>query len=110
MELDQYDLEILDRILDFCYRRTYLDGEYPEIAAHFLTSMTAEDVLDALEEPLVVMSDVEDPEWTADCTRIDLSNLGCWLRQRHLEYEKPFKIKIRKLMAKNRMANSPRMC
>lgn len=54
-------------MLDFCYRHTYSDGEYPESVASFLTKMTAEDVRGALESPIVVVSDVEDPEWTADC-------------------------------------------
>jgi hypothetical protein len=61
--LNHYDPETLDRILDFCYRRTYSDGEYPETVAPFLTRMSAMDVRDALESSIAVASDVVDPEW-----------------------------------------------
>lgn len=71
VELNQYDPETLGRVLDFCYRRTYSDGEFPETVTSFLTRMTADDVRDALEAPLVAVSDVEDPEWTATCLECD---------------------------------------
>ncbi|KAJ0115567.1 hypothetical protein J7T55_010390 [Diaporthe amygdali] len=63
LELHQYDTETLDRVLDFCYRRTYSDGEYPDNTAPFPLTMTAGDVNDALEKPLVVLNDIEDTEW-----------------------------------------------
>lgn len=73
LNLDQYNAKTLGRVLDFCYRRTYSDGEYPEIAAPFLLSMTADDVRNALVAPLAVMSDVADPECRADCTQCEAS-------------------------------------
>lgn len=59
------------RVLYFCYRRTYSDGEFPTTVPPFLTSMTSNDVHDALEAPLAVLSDVEDPEWVAESTECD---------------------------------------
>lgn len=54
-------------MLDFCYRRTYSDGEFPETAASFLDRMTVDDVQKALEAPLAILSNSEDPEWSAEC-------------------------------------------
>ncbi|POS73150.1 hypothetical protein DHEL01_v208459 [Diaporthe helianthi] len=69
--LNQYRKFILGRVLDFCYHRTYYDGEFPVTVAPFLMSMTLNDVHAALEAPLAVLSDVEDPEWVAGCTECD---------------------------------------
>lgn len=71
LRLDQYDLETLKRLMSFCYRRTYNDGEFPFTVAPFLTGMTANDVRESLEAPLLVLSDVEDPEWVAESTERD---------------------------------------
>lgn len=76
LQLNQYDPETLGRVLDFCYRRTYSDGEYPETVAPFLTSMTAEDVRDALDAPPVVARDVEDPKWIGYCHECDNAEDG----------------------------------
>lgn len=69
LNLDEYDDRTVRRILDFCYRRTYSDGEYPETVAPFLLSMTADDVRHALEAPLAVVNDGVDLEWTGHCTQ-----------------------------------------
>lgn len=71
LRLDQFDPETLNRVLCFCYVRAYHDGEFPGIVAHFLTSMTDKDVLEALEAPFAVLSDVGDPEWVAESTECD---------------------------------------
>lgn len=67
MTLDQYDSETMFRVLSFCYRRTYNDGEFPFTVAPFLISMTADDVHDALKTPLAVASDVQDRALCLEC-------------------------------------------
>ncbi|KAK7727947.1 BTB/POZ domain-containing protein 19 [Diaporthe eres] len=69
LNLNKYGSRTVRRILDFCYRRTYSDGEYPETVAPFLLSMTAADVRRALEAPLAVVNDVVDLESTGHCTQ-----------------------------------------
>lgn len=71
MVLNQYDPETLERVLDFCYRLTYSDGEFPEAVAPFLLQMTEVDVRDALKEPLAVASSKEGWRWKTLCTHCD---------------------------------------
>lgn len=71
--LDEYDPETVERVLDFCYRRTYSDGEYPEAVAPFFLQMTADDVCDALKAPLAILSGEESRGWTALCSQCDNS-------------------------------------
>lgn len=62
--------------MDFCYHRTYSDGEYPETAAPSIFQMTADDILVALEAPLAVASDVECPRWRGLCFQFENSEGG----------------------------------
>lgn len=71
MDLNQYDPETLDRVLDFCYRRTYSDGEYPETATVILVRQGATDIRDILETPLAVASDVQGWEGCLECDMPD---------------------------------------
>lgn len=73
MKLYTYNSDTLGRVLDFCYRRTYSDGEYPEAVPSFPLNMTAEDVCDALEAPLAVASDEDSSEWKGLCSRCENS-------------------------------------
>lgn len=71
MELYTYNADTLGRVLDFCYRRTYSDGEYPEVVPSFPLNMSAEDVYNALEAPLAVASDEDRSEWKGLCSRCE---------------------------------------
>lgn len=71
LELNQYDESTLARLLDFCYRRTYSDGEYVEGVAPLLTSMTINDVHDALRAPFDALSYMDDPRLRGICTQCE---------------------------------------
>lgn len=73
LELYRYNADTIRRVLDFCYRRTYSDGEYPEAVPSFPLNMTAADVCNALEAPLAVASDEDRSEWKGLCSRCENS-------------------------------------
>lgn len=82
LDLNQYDVETLDRVLDFCYRRTYSDGEYPETVAPCLARMTVSEISDVLETPLAIVSDVRGLEGCLECNvPDDTEEEQCALRE-----------------------------